>query len=168
MKNVLKSKKIIICIMVFLALGAITGIMLTDSLLKSVPKKQETVTAKSTSDKNIEIKIAFTLCEHEIIQKHSLKTTETQNSTDALKEEKSLIIKTIDGFCPKHYVVRTNKDGKNFSVYKRDTVSLEEKHIMDIARDVETVGGEFSEELKKGVAFSSLEEINKYFENAES
>ncbi len=187
MKQILKGSSItvVICIATSLFLGALTGVLLSDAMAEKLSRDKNSVMSQETNDEKtredvldditaIEIKILFTLCEHEIVKSENIDSStfsETKNKYNehgilSFKDGFPVLYKTIEGFCPEHYVVRIN--GDFLAVYRRNAVSFEEEYIMDITDAVEDIDEEFKEELKKGVPFSSFEEINKYFENADS
>lgn len=153
MKEFFKSIRLplIICSMAALLCGIAVGIFMGNMLKSAVEFHIEKTQADEKNTKTYS-RIHFILCDHEI-------EVESNDLTDGGKIE-------IVGYCPLHYVVRYN--GNNLSVYKRNTISLKEEYIMNIEFDAEYVDVKTKEELKRGIAFSSFDEINRYFENLSS
>lgn len=70
------------------------------------------------------------------------------------------------GYCPAHYLL-CEKNGK-LLITRRSQESLENECVMELEIDLAEMRGELPDELKEGIAFDALEQINEYMENIES
>jgi hypothetical protein len=72
----------------------------------------------------------------------------------------------IEGHCPDHYLLKL-EEGRLY-VYRTDEVTLKPGQLMNLSIDVTSVDETAVEALSKGIAFSSLSDIDIYLENLDS
>lgn len=73
--------------------------------------------------------------------------------------------KSVDGYCPEHYILTMGDEALVIS--RMDMETLSQKEVMRIITDTSSFDGEALSALENGIAFDSLEDINAYLEGAE-
>lgn len=183
MKKVLRSRLLVVFILIPLAAGVVTGMIICSDIFKTAPTKDAVEISRDAHSKNnkeriykenanahTKIKIFFTLCGHEITKSENSVLTADLYEESPVGEISSdggnVIFEKVEGFCPKHYVVKATEG--SFAIYKRNAETLENEYLMDITKAVGEIDENVFAELKAGISFSSLKEIDQYFEDAGS
>lgn len=77
------------------------------------------------------------------------------------------LIRAYAGYCPKHFVLKTDDAGK-LCIVTTDAQTLDETRVQDVSFDDALLPLETRAELSGGLVFDSLDGINSYLESFES
>ena len=125
---------------------------------------------------NVEYFCRFELCGHEIkldcdkiapgMCEADVKNAYPECTIAAFGANNVLLKRTINSYCPDHFVVMFEKNKLRVSKMSLETLRLET--LMELPVDEESLAVEELERLKQGITFDTLEEIDAYFECLES
>lgn len=88
--------------------------------------------------------------------------TVTENSDGIIE-----ICRKMQGVCPNHYILKPDEYG-TLCVYKTNENSLELELVLTLNVSLSDISEEAQQEMKYGICFDTLKEIDQYLENAES
>lgn len=77
------------------------------------------------------------------------------------------LVRVVNACCSGHLQLKTDGNGQ-LCVYRTDTATLRDELILTLPARVADMDAIAREDLKSGLAFDSLEEINQYLESMES
>lgn len=86
-----------------------------------------------------------------------------QSSVIEISNKKAVIKQKLDGCCPQHFLVEMGNDNK-VRIYQTNPTNFQKEEIMPIETDYDLLSMDTIEDLRSGLLFSSMEDINKYFE----
>jgi len=142
---------------------------------RMVPSAEER-TPRVSASTVVEWAASFTECGHEVRSEGLMDTLGMAMEDVALRHpeydirifssERALLRRTLEGYCPRHYVLKLSDDG--LGVFQTDEASLKIVSIMNLDADAFDFNGAEMEALTVGIAFNNLEDINRYLESAEN
>lgn len=77
------------------------------------------------------------------------------------------IVMSVDGYCPEHLLLKANEQGM-LEVYRMQEDNLSMTSILQLQYSLDTFDDETAAELREGVLFHTLDDINHYLESLES
>ncbi|MBQ9832597.1 MAG: hypothetical protein IJO48_02585 [Clostridia bacterium] len=180
---------LMLCAAISLLLGAAAGAVLGNNFANVTDKKEgdgysPELAAKVDNigiasvgpDAQVAWMVRFDACGHEAEEKCSdrivgmsleeVREKYENREISVFNAKRVVLTRAEHGYCPRHYVVRS--DNGKIAVYKRSIDTLEENHVMDIEQKMDELDENFKAELQSGIPFSNFDEINQYFENADS
>jgi hypothetical protein len=86
----------------------------------------------------------------------------TQMSLESVR-----LVREIDGYCPSHYLLKIGGDD-SLLVMRTDPETLTLKQEKEFSIDLDALGAGVQEQLKEGIVFDTMDEINAFIEDAES
>lgn len=167
-----------------LAFGVWGGFTLRDSQQQATlptPAAEPVVKAGDLSvlhDTVVITNYTFSLCGHALTQQAAGGPLEGKTKQDILdmypdakieefSSQRVVIDRELDSYCPKHYVLYIDDDGK-LCYSQTDSTDYTQQHITTLSYDVSSLPDEVKNDLDEGLVFDSLEEINAYLEDVES
>jgi hypothetical protein len=84
-----------------------------------------------------------------------------------MSPENVRLVREIDGYCPSHYLLKTGGDD-SLLVLRTDPETLTLKQEKEFSIDLDALGAGIQEQLKEGIVFDTMDEINAFIEDAES
>ena len=167
-----------------LALGVWGGFTLRDSQQEAAlptPAAEPVVQAGEPSvlhDTVVVTNYSFSLCGHALSQQMTGGPLEGKTKQDILgmypdakieefSKERVVINRELDSYCPKHYVLYIDDNGK-LCYSQTDSTDYTKQLVTTLTFDVSSLPDEVKNDLDEGLVFDSLEEINAYLEDVES
>ena len=169
--------------LILTALALLAGILIGFSIAitAGVPDAAETGTILGTyisPDANVHSNLTFSRCEHHVQLSLDPERFTGQSQDEFLKmmpevslnhftSKNVVFTKHIEGVCSAHYLMLLNSN-RQITVQKFDETELEMKDAATIGIPFSMVDPILLNELEDGIVFSSMDEINRFLENAES
>jgi hypothetical protein len=77
------------------------------------------------------------------------------------------LVRNVDGYCPSHYLLKIGGTD-SLCVMRTDPVTLTLTQEKELLIDLDAFEAGVQEQLKEGIVFNSMEEINAFIEDIES
>lgn len=173
-----KNRRMLICTV----LALIAGILIGASIVLSVCADQKSGVVRTEDDvlkePSIVQKTTFAACGHTVaypLENMGLATLDMQTIASrfpdsTVKQESDgtiIVVKESDNYCPEHFVLRYDASGA-LTIYKTNPQTAVPEEVRGLSGDVSLSESETLEELKQGIPFASMAEIDIYLENIES
>jgi len=178
----------ILCVILALAAGGVTGYVLADGEREQLPMTQlpqERIKAPLQQENSPEEEpeeghriYVFSKCGHtlQLQEKDGPIADHGQSQTQAAYP--NITIQTMNGedggllyevasHCPAHYVLILTSEGV-LQVQQTNADTLAVETVMTLSLDVSVLSRQVQDALQEGMVFDSLEQINKYLEDVES
>lgn len=181
MKKFLRENwRILVCTVLALIAGMVIGVGIGLSLQKPEQAAEVSYMALVSigPDTAIRSRLIFTECTHQyetqIAAAPYVGFTRAQLADafplckiSRFSAEEVLLERTVDGYCGKHLLLRSEQEGK-LSVLQmnQDTLALENKFSVEF--NAELLDAATLAELQSGVAFDTMDDLNAYLESVES
>ncbi|MEG1892913.1 MAG: hypothetical protein RR232_00195 [Clostridia bacterium] len=132
--------------------------------------------ARITATTQIKWMCGFSTCGHEIeadaeseligMSEAEVKSACPGYQVTEFSQAHVILKKNVEGYCPQHFILKLA--GDELHVLQTDKATLKSVEVMKIELDAAKLSEEVRTELEKGLPFDDLEQINAYFEAAES
>lgn len=182
-----ENRRILICTALALAAGILLGYALgpSETPQQNLPNQAEAAPVDRIGvvsilpTTRVEREICFLQCGHTVVSalenaseftgltKTELSDRYPKAIITSFSSELVHIVERCEGYCPEHYVLQSADEGM-LKVMRMQVETLENVCVLEITAGLDGLDAEAAEQLQKGEAFSSLDEINRYLENLES
>lgn len=177
----------ILCTVLALGAGGVLGYLLAGSTQRQTPipqSLQEQLQPSVQQENSVEADTdvcwtyVFSECGHTLQMREKDGPLTGYSRTDIEAEYPNITIQTIneqrtellyevDAHCPEHYVLILTTEGV-LQVRRTNVDTLAVETVMTLSFDVSGLSRQVQDALLEGMTFDTLEEINRYLEDAES